>query len=138
MFEMVAIKTTSGDNNLFARNARTVEGLLAEEVADSKARVYTWACSLFREYCEEVKREASQGRGHGGDLPGNGVGEGISGLGSDGVQQNRTLLQELVSWISFSHGEFEGDAALVGHQEETWEVCGQEGAGHSGGCESSF
>ena len=32
--------------------------MLAEKVTDSKARAYTYAWSQFREYCEEVRREA--------------------------------------------------------------------------------
>ena len=34
----MAIKTYPGDGELFSRNVRMVEGLLAEEVADSMAR----------------------------------------------------------------------------------------------------
>ena len=45
---------------LFTRNTRMVEGLLAEEVADSRARGYTCAWTRFREYCEKVRREACQ------------------------------------------------------------------------------
>ena len=56
--EMVTIDLTQEDGELFTRNLRVAEGLLAKEVADSMVRGYTSTWTRFREYCEKVRREA--------------------------------------------------------------------------------
>ena len=57
--------------------SRRVEGLLAEEVAGSLARVNIYALLRFREYFEEVKHCFSSRGRYGSHLPGNGVREGF-------------------------------------------------------------
>ena len=55
---MVTIGTTPEDAQLFARNARMAEDLLAGELAGSSATCYSSAWLRFREYCKGVGKEA--------------------------------------------------------------------------------
>ena len=56
--DMVAIETAPGGSQLFARNAKLAEGLLAGELASSSASCYSLAWVRFWEYCEKVGKEA--------------------------------------------------------------------------------
>ena len=51
---MVSIGTSQGESQLFARNAKLAEDLLAGELEGSSATCYSSAWLRFREYCEEV------------------------------------------------------------------------------------
>ena len=58
MKEMVTIDLTQEDGELFTRNARVAEDLLAEKVGDSTAKGYASAWTRFRKYCKGARREA--------------------------------------------------------------------------------
>ena len=112
-----------------------VEGLLAEEVGGSTARTYTYAWSQFRKYCEEVKREA---------LPAE-VDMVVTYMAMVSEKGSVASAQTASSSIAHFHKKKfpgslspEGESAPDGHQEETWEASGQEGASHGGGGESSL
>ena len=52
--DMVTIDMAQGESQLFARNAKLAEGLLAGDLATSSASCYSSAWVRFQEYCEEV------------------------------------------------------------------------------------